>query len=101
MGIRERLIRAIPQQITACNQDPAGQHLYIEQRQQIADAILKSGLIKDERVYPPAGKYYPVCRNCGQQLWLSNGERFSLAEVNLTKFKYCPNCGVRMKSKTD
>ena len=65
---------------------------YIECR--IADAIIESGLLKDEKVYMPVEQEITipqaVCPKCGY---------FVGGSCDVIQYTYCPGCGVRLTNR--
>ena len=88
MTTRDKLIRIIQNAVDGCAEYWAGV---------IADELIKSGLVVDDRVYEPIkkkeedGKLFAFhCQKCDQLLYYG-------CETTINRLKYCKNCGCKLK----
>ena len=70
----------------------------------IADAIIESGLLKDEKVHKPIYKYEENIEVDGKTKWTAYCSKCGewLTDIFIAKNKkdfdnYCPNCGAKLK----
>ena len=61
----------------------------------VADAIVESGLLKDDKVYKPIKKEDPFTH--ANNYWCSACETFIGSGIYGATTRYCPKCGKKIK----
>ena len=86
--MREKLFKIIDNNLCMENNWVTKESIY-----KAADAIIESGLLKDDKVYEAIEQEITipqvVCPSCGYFVGLS---------LDIISYSYCPGCGVKLKS---
>lgn len=75
----EEMMLTVPQKIVAYDGNPAGQHLYSEQRQEIAEALYNAGYRKESDIKTKLQKLY-IVKDLRHQLADTEAENKRLSE---------------------